>query len=83
VTTIVSTSQQRPDDVLGEWPDAGAEGVERAIASARAAADGWRRATAHERGAALHVAAGGLDAHADELTDLIVREVQAARRGAR
>jgi alpha-ketoglutaric semialdehyde dehydrogenase len=75
VSTIVSTSPQRPDEVLGEWPDAGVDGVERAIGVARAAAEGWRRTTAHERGAALHAAAGRLEARAGELTDLVIREV--------
>jgi acyl-CoA reductase-like NAD-dependent aldehyde dehydrogenase len=75
VSTIVSTSPQRPDEILGEWPDAGVDGVERAIGGARAAAEAWRRTTAHERGAALHAAAGRLEARADELTDLVIREV--------
>jgi len=35
VTAIVSTSPQRPEDVVGEWPDAGAAGVESAIERAR------------------------------------------------
>ena len=75
MTTIVSTSPQRPDDVVGEWPDAGVEGAHRAIDAARAAAEGWRRTTAHERGAALHAAADRLKARADELTELVIREV--------
>jgi aldehyde dehydrogenase (NAD+) len=75
MTTIVSTSPQRPDDVVGEWPDAGTEGAQRAIDAARAAAEAWRRTTAHERGAALDAAADRLLARADELTELIVREV--------
>jgi alpha-ketoglutaric semialdehyde dehydrogenase len=75
VTAVVSTSPQRPDDVVGEWPDAGAEGVERAIDAARVAADDWRRRTAHERGGALHAAADRLEGRASELADLVIREV--------
>jgi acyl-CoA reductase-like NAD-dependent aldehyde dehydrogenase len=75
VSTIVSTSPQRPDDVVGEWADAGVEGAERAIGAAGAAAEDWRRLTAHERGAALQAAADRLRSRADELTDLVIREV--------
>jgi alpha-ketoglutaric semialdehyde dehydrogenase len=75
VTTIVSTSPQRPDDVVGEWPDAGAAGAARAIHAARRAAEAWRRTTAHERGAALRAAADRLDARAEEFTELVIREV--------
>jgi alpha-ketoglutaric semialdehyde dehydrogenase len=75
LSTIVSTSPQQPGDVVGEWPDAGVGGAERAIAAARNAVQGWRRTTAHERGGALHAAAARLDSRADELTDLVIREV--------
>ena len=75
MSAIVSTSPQHPDDVVGEWPDAGAEGIQRAITAARGAADGWRRITAHERGAALHAAAARVEQRAAELTDLVIREV--------
>ncbi|MGZ4115490.1 MAG: aldehyde dehydrogenase family protein [Actinomycetota bacterium] len=75
MSTIVSTSPQHPEDVVGEWPDPGIDGAERAIAAARVAAEGWRRTTAHERGGALHAAAGRLESRADELIDLVIREV--------
>jgi alpha-ketoglutaric semialdehyde dehydrogenase len=75
VRTIVSRSPQRPGDVVGEWPDVGAAGAERAIEVARAAAEGWRRTTALERGATLHAAADRLESRAEELTHLLIREV--------
>jgi aldehyde dehydrogenase (NAD+) len=75
VSTIVSRSPQRPDDVVGEWPDAGTAGAEDAIDASRAAAVGWRRRTAQERGAALYAAADRLESRAHEFAELVIREV--------
>ena len=75
MSTIVSTSPQHPGDVVGEWPDEGAAGIEKAIERARSAAAGWRARTAHERGAVLDAAAERIGERAGELADLMVREV--------
>ena len=75
MSTIVSTSPQHPRDVVGEWPDEGAAGIEKAIERARSAAAGWRARTAHERGAVLDDAAERIGERAGELADLMVREV--------
>jgi len=73
--TIRSTSPQRPDDVVGEWPDTGAEGVDRAARRAREAFPGWSRATAFERSRVLRDAAGRLASRGEEMAALMVREV--------
>ena len=73
--TIRSTSPQRPDDVVGEWPDAGAAGVDGAAGRAREALTGWSSATAFERSRVLGDAAARLAAVADDLAGLLVREV--------
>ena len=39
---IRSTSPQHPGDLVGEWPDAGAAGVDAAVEPGRVAASGWR-----------------------------------------
>jgi acyl-CoA reductase-like NAD-dependent aldehyde dehydrogenase len=72
---LESRSPQRPDDLVVEVPDAGAEAVAEAVELARAAAGAWAAASALERSAALVAAADALAGAAGEVTDLMVREV--------
>jgi alpha-ketoglutaric semialdehyde dehydrogenase len=72
---IISRSPQNPADVIGSWTDAGTEGLDRAVRAARDAWNGWRSVSAHERAGALVEAARRVDAAADELASLVVREV--------
>jgi aldehyde dehydrogenase (NAD+) len=72
---LVSRSPQRPDDLVVEVEEAGAETVAGAAEQARAAAGRWAATPALERSAALGAAADALAGAAAEVTDLMVREV--------
>jgi aldehyde dehydrogenase (NAD+) len=72
---IRSASPQRPGDVVGEWPDAGASWVAAAVERSRAALDSWRTEAAFERTRVLRDAAARLRTSAEEMADLMVREV--------
>ncbi len=61
-------------EVVTRLPIASAERCAQAVAAARAAAPGWARTSAAERGAALHAAAAAVRAAADELAELNRRE---------
>ncbi|MDX6591339.1 MAG: alpha-ketoglutaric semialdehyde dehydrogenase [Gaiellales bacterium] len=73
--TIISQSPQQPGDVIGTWADVGPDGLDEALRTARKAWHDWRSASAHERSRALVGAAARVDAAANELTSLVVREV--------
>src|SRR3954471_20477460 len=60
-------------EVMAEAPDSGAEDVERAVAAARAAFDGWSNATPGERSLALLKLADAIEERADELAELEAR----------
>src|SRR5512142_2941008 len=70
-----STSPQRPDDVVGEWPDGGPEAVVAAASRAHRASRAWGAVRAAERGRALAEAADRMAADAPGLAKLVVREV--------
>jgi alpha-ketoglutaric semialdehyde dehydrogenase len=72
---LVSRSPQRPDDLVVEVEEAGAEAVAGAAERARAAAGRWAATPALERSAALGAAGDALAGAAAEVTDLMVREV--------
>jgi len=72
---LQSRSPQRPDDLVAEFEETGAEAVAKAAERARAAAGRWAAATALERSAALEAAAGAMARGAPEVTELMVREV--------
>ena len=72
---LVSRSPQRPDDLVVEVEEAGAEAVAGAAERARATAGRWAATPALERSAALGAAADALAGAAAEVTDLMVREV--------
>jgi acyl-CoA reductase-like NAD-dependent aldehyde dehydrogenase len=52
---------------IGEVPEGDREDARRAIAAANLAAEGWARATAFERGAAMHRVADAIEARGDDL----------------
>jgi aldehyde dehydrogenase (NAD+) len=72
---LQSRSPQRPDDLVVEVEEAGAEAVAGAVARAAAATGRWAAASALERSAALAAAADALAGAAGEVTGLVVREV--------
>jgi betaine-aldehyde dehydrogenase len=57
-------------DVIAEMPLSSEEDVNRAVAAATGAFDGWARTTPGERAAAINKLADMLEEHADELADL-------------
>jgi len=78
VTTLLSREITVDDPRTGEpvsrVPVATEERCAEAVRAARAAAPGWARTPAAERGAALHAAAEAVRAAADELAELNTRE---------
>lgn len=73
--TITSYNPADPADLVVAVEEPGAEAVRAAVARARAAQPGWLAAGAGARSAALGRIAEAVEAHADELAGLIVREV--------
>ncbi|NHC47245.1 aldehyde dehydrogenase family protein [Motilibacter aurantiacus] len=73
--TVISRSPQDPDDVVLETGAAGREAVLAAAERARTAYASWAATPASARGAALTAAATAVEAVADELAALVVREV--------
>jgi acyl-CoA reductase-like NAD-dependent aldehyde dehydrogenase len=61
-------------EVLGRAPAGGAVDVERAVAAARGAGDGWRTTAANDRAELLHEAVAKSFAIQDELVELLTRE---------
>jgi betaine-aldehyde dehydrogenase len=57
-------------EVIAEMPLSTEEDVNRAVAAAKAAFDGWARTTPGERAAAIYQLADLLEEHAEELADL-------------
>jgi betaine-aldehyde dehydrogenase len=57
-------------EVIAEMPLSGEEDVNRAVAAAKGAFEGWARRTPGERAAALNKLADLLEEHAEELSDL-------------
>lgn len=60
-------------EVMAQAPDSGAEDVQRAVAAARAAFDGWANATPADRSTALLKLADAIEARADEFAELEAR----------
>jgi aldehyde dehydrogenase (NAD+) len=63
------------EQVIGHVPEVAAADVDRAVAAARAAFDGWSESSRAERAAALAVLRDGLAARRDELARLITAEM--------
>jgi betaine-aldehyde dehydrogenase len=57
-------------EVIAEMPLSGEEDVNRAVAAAKGAFEGWARTTPGERAAAINKLADLLEEHAEELSDL-------------
>ncbi|MGD3112399.1 aldehyde dehydrogenase family protein [Streptomyces sp. YGL11-2] len=72
---VVSRNPADPSDLLVHTPASGASGVANAVARARTAQSGWLHGGAAARSAALAAIATAIEAAADELTALAVREV--------
>ncbi|MGW3041512.1 aldehyde dehydrogenase family protein [Kitasatospora sp. NPDC001159] len=75
VVTITSYNPADPGDLVVAVEDPGAEAVRSAVGRSRAAQSGWLGAGAGARSAALGRIAEAVEAHAEELAALIVREV--------
>ncbi|MFE3877941.1 aldehyde dehydrogenase family protein [Kitasatospora sp. NPDC059146] len=73
--TITSYNPADPTDLVVAVEAPGAEAVRAAVGRARAAQGGWLAAGAGARSAALGRIAEAVEAHAEELAALIVREV--------
>jgi aldehyde dehydrogenase (NAD+) len=74
-TTVESRSPQAPDDLVVTAPAADREAVARAHATAREAQREWAGAPASERAEGLIAAAASLADAAEEVAELMVREV--------
>jgi succinate-semialdehyde dehydrogenase / glutarate-semialdehyde dehydrogenase len=70
----LTVDDPRTGERVGSVPIATDERCDAAVRVARAAAPGWARTPAAERGAALHAAAAAVRAAADELAELNARE---------
>ncbi|WP_328667455.1 aldehyde dehydrogenase family protein [Streptomyces sp. NBC_00322] len=75
MTSIVSHNPADPTDVLVDIPAPGAFATVDVVERARAAQPGWLIGGAAARSAALSAVAAGIEAAADELAELAVREV--------
>ncbi|MFC8722542.1 aldehyde dehydrogenase family protein [Kitasatospora sp. NPDC057198] len=75
MTTIESYNPADPDDLVVWVPSTGADGTAAALAGAREAQRGWWALGAAGRSLALTGAAAAIEAAADELVALVVREV--------
>ncbi|WP_395296855.1 aldehyde dehydrogenase family protein [Kitasatospora hibisci] len=73
--TIRSYNPADPTDLVAEAPAPGVGAVRAAVGRARAAQPGWLASGAGARSAALTRIADAVEAHADELAALVVREV--------
>ncbi|WP_307853329.1 aldehyde dehydrogenase family protein [Kitasatospora sp. RG8] len=73
--TIRSYNPADPADLVAEAPKPGAEAVRATVVRARTAQPGWLAAGAGARSAALTRIAEAVEAHAEELAALVVREV--------
>jgi len=73
--TFTSVNPHDPADVLGAWEPAGRDGADAAARRAARAARAWRDTPAAARAKALGDAAAALEARADEIAGLVIREV--------
>ncbi len=72
--TSIEVHDPATEEVIGSAPAGGVESVDRAVAAASAAFEGWRFTSANERADALHEVVAKSLARADELVDLLTRE---------
>src|SRR5438874_3447183 len=74
-TTTFDSLNPSTGEVIETFPRAGAEEVDRAVTTARAAWEDWRLVPAPERGNLLFRCAELLRAHKSELAELMTREM--------
>ncbi len=72
--TFESHNPARTDDVIGQFPAATPEDVQRAIAAAREALEGWANTPPPQRGAILDRASRIIEARAEEMARALSRE---------
>ncbi|HET6998315.1 MAG TPA: aminobutyraldehyde dehydrogenase [Solirubrobacterales bacterium] len=70
VETRVEVINPATEDLITTVPEAGAPGVDVAVAAAAAAFDGWRRTAPKERAAAMYGLAAAIERHAEEFAEL-------------
>ena len=58
------------EEVVADVPEAGASGVDLAVAAAAAAFEGWRRTVPKDRAAAMFALAAAIEEHAEEFAEL-------------
>ncbi len=73
----------RPSEVIGEFPASGSAEVDAAVAAAEAAAPGWGRLPAAQRGAALMRAADAVDRRVEQVAQDMTLEMGKPIREAR
>lgn len=73
--TVRSTSPQRPAELVGEWPAATADEVDRCVARLAERQRAWAATPAPHRSALMEAAASRVQDAAGVLAELIVREV--------
>ncbi|MFD5074853.1 aldehyde dehydrogenase family protein [Streptomyces sp. NPDC058371] len=74
-TTSAEVVNPATEEVIAHVPMGSSRDVDRAVAAARSAADGWARTPAKERAAALGRVAAGLQQRAEELAVLATDDV--------
>lgn len=72
---LIEVIDARTGQAFGKAPASTADDVDRAVRAATEALPAWRALAPAERAAHLRAVADGIEARADELTELIVREV--------
>jgi acyl-CoA reductase-like NAD-dependent aldehyde dehydrogenase len=70
----IDSEDPATEEVIGRVPAGGAPDVDRAVAAARDAADGWRYTAANDRAELLHEAVARSATQHDELVELLTRE---------
>lgn len=74
-TYFENRNPARQSDLIGMWPRSGKEDVDRAVAAAKAAFDGWRLTPAPERGAILKRVGDLLVERKDDIARAATREM--------
>jgi acyl-CoA reductase-like NAD-dependent aldehyde dehydrogenase len=72
---VIEVVNPTTEQVVGSVPDGTVEDVEKAVAAARAAFEGWAQTPVQERADWMQGIAEGLSARMDEIAELIAQEV--------
>src|SRR5688572_385382 len=73
-TETIPVVDSTTEEVMATIPAGTAEDVDRAVAAARAAFEGWSTMAVEDRAKLLEAVADGLTERADEIADVITRE---------